>query len=99
MENLQRTIETKIRPVLQSHEGDIELVEVTADGFVKVRLTGACSACPGAQQTISEVVETALRESCPDVKGVVLVTQVNQDLIDMALKILRKDKGGNEGQH
>ena len=99
MENLQRTIETKIRPVLQSHEGDIELVEVTADGIVKVRLTGACSACPGAQQTISEVVETALMEACPEVKGVALVTQVDQELIDMALKILRKDRKNNAGQH
>jgi Fe-S cluster biogenesis protein NfuA len=99
MENLQRAIETKIRPVLQSHDGDIELVEVTADGIVKVRLTGACSACPGAQQTISEVVETALREACPEVKGVALVTQVDQELIDMALKILRKDRKNDAGQH
>ena len=99
MDRLQKVIETKIRPVLQAHDGDLELVEVTADGFVKVRLTGACSACPGAQQTISEVVETALKEACPEIKGVIPVMQVEQELIDMALKILRKDKGGNEGQH
>ncbi len=99
MDMLQKVIEAKIRPVLQSHNGDIELVEVTAEGYVKVRLTGACAACPGAQQTISEVVETALREVCPEIKGVIQVTQVNQDLIDMALKILRKDRDGNDGQH
>ena len=99
MEELQKVIEAKIRPVLQAHNGDIELLEVTADGFVKVRLTGACAACPGAQQTLSEVVETVLREACPEIKGVIPVTQVNQELIDIALKILRRDRSGNDGQH
>lgn len=99
MDVLQKVIEAKIRPVLQSHNGDIELVEVTTDGFVKVRLTGACAACPGAQQTISDVVETALREACPEIKGVIPVMQVDQELIDLALKILRKGRNGNAGQY
>jgi Fe-S cluster biogenesis protein NfuA len=94
MDMLQSAIKAKIRPVLQAHGGDIELVEVTADGFVKVRMTGACAACPGAQQTINEVVETALREACPEIKGVIPVMQVDQELIDMALKILRRDRSG-----
>lgn len=97
MDVLQKVIEDKIRPLLQSHNGDIELVEVTADGFVKVRLSGACAACLGAQQTLSEVVETALREACPEIKGVVPVAQVDQELIDMALKILRRDRTGHDG--
>jgi len=99
MDKLQKVIEDKIRPVLQAHNGDIELVEVTADGVVKVRLTGACAACPGAQETISEVVETALKEACPEIKGVVAVMQVDQELIDLALKMLRRDKRSNDGQH
>lgn len=99
MEMLQKVIETKIRPVLKAHGGNIELVEVTADGWVKVKMTGACSACPGAQQTISEVVETALKEVCPEIKGVVAVTQVSQELIDEALSILRRGKLGHESLH
>ena len=90
MEQLQKVIAEKIRPLLQSHGGDLELIEVTADGFVKVRLVGACSTCPGAQQTLSELVETAMKEVCPEIKGVVAVTQVSQSLIDEALAILRK---------
>lgn len=97
MDALQKVIEAKIRPVLQSHNGDIELVEVTAEGFVKVRLTGACAACPGAQQTLNELVETALREACSEIKGVVPVAQVDPELIDMALKILRRDRTGHDG--
>ena len=97
MEKLQQVIETKIRPVLQTHGGDLELLEVTADGLVRVRLVGACASCPGAQQTLNELVETALKEACPEVKGVVAVTQVNRQLIDEALAILRKGAHPNAG--
>lgn len=90
MKKVADIIETKIRPVLNGHQGDIELVEITADGVVKVRLTGACAACPGAQQTMIEVVETNLINFCPQIKKVVLVNQVSNDLIKQALKILRK---------
>lgn len=93
MENIALIINEQIRPSLNQHQGDIELVEITDDGFVKVRLTGACAACPGAQQTLSEVVEARLKESCPEIKGVLPIFQVSDELISQALKILRK--GGN----
>jgi len=92
MEKISEIIERKIRPALNAHNGDIELIEVTEDGFVKVRLMGACATCQGAQQTMNEVVETALREVYPEIKGVIAVHQVSDDLINQALKILRKDK-------
>ena len=92
MQELIRIIEEKIRPVLNAHNGDLELLEVTADGYVKVRLTGACAACPGAQQTLSEVVEARLKEACPDIRGVIPVHQVSDDLISQALAILRRSR-------
>jgi len=88
---IEKVIEEKIRPVLQAHQGDVEFLEITADGFVKVRLTGACATCPGAQQTLSEVVETELQEAFPELKGVIPVFQVSDELINEALKIIRKD--------
>ncbi len=91
MQRLQQAIAAKVRPMLAAHNGDIEIVEVTADKFVKVKLTGACATCPGAQQTISEVVETALKEVCPELQGVILVHQVSDDLIKQALRLLRKE--------
>ncbi|THB66357.1 MAG: NifU family protein, partial [Desulfovibrio sp.] len=42
----------KIKPVLQADGGDVELVEVTDNGIVKVRLTGACKGCPMSQMTL-----------------------------------------------
>ena len=97
MEKLQQVIEAKIRPLLQRHGGDLELLEVSAEGLVKVRLIGSCATCPGAQQTLSELVEAELKEACPEVNGVVAVTQVNQRLIDEALAILRKGQRENAG--
>lgn len=90
MKRVEEILAQKVRPVLNAHNGDIELLEVTPDGYVKVKLTGACSACPGAQQTLSEVVEAALKEACPEIKGVIPVFQVSNDLIQAALKLLRK---------
>ena len=90
MQKIQEIITQKVLPVLQKHEGGLELVEVTPDGYVKVKLTGACSACPGAQQTVSEIVETALKEACPEIKGVIPVHQVSDELINTALAMLRK---------
>ena len=62
-----------IRPNLQSHGGDIELVAVDEDNTVRVRLQGACSGCPGAQQTLKMGVERLLKEKLPEVKEVVAV--------------------------
>ena len=54
-----------IRPNLQSHGGDIELVDVDGD-FVTVSLRGACSGCQSSQTTLKEYVEKKLREQVID---------------------------------
>jgi len=60
----------EIRPQLQADGGDIELLEVTGDGMVRVRLQGACSGCPGAAMTLKALVESLLKRRVPEVKGV-----------------------------
>ncbi len=60
----------KIRPNLQADGGDIELVDVTPDGIVKVRLQGACHGCPGAAMTLKMGVERALKKLVPEIKSV-----------------------------
>ena len=62
-----------IRPNLQSHGGDIELVGVDEDNAVRVRLQGACSGCPGAQMTLKMGVERLLKEQVPQVREVIAV--------------------------
>lgn len=63
----------KVRPTLQADGGDVELVEVTPDGIVKVRLTGACGGCPMSQMTLKMGIEKILKEEVPEIKEVVAV--------------------------
>ncbi|MDD5773658.1 MAG: NifU family protein [bacterium] len=63
----------KIRPMLKADGGDIELVEVTSDGKVKVKLTGACGCCPMSQMTLKNGVEKILKKEVPSVKEVIAV--------------------------
>jgi Fe-S cluster biogenesis protein NfuA len=91
-DKVEEVISQKIRPILRADQGDVALLEITFDGFVKVKLTGACATCPGAEQTVSDVISAELMGACPEVKGVILVQQVSDDLINQALKILRKNK-------
>jgi Fe-S cluster biogenesis protein NfuA len=60
----------KIRPFLQRDGGDIQLIDVTDDGIVKVQLTGACQGCPMSQMTLKQGVERALIKEVPGVKEV-----------------------------
>ena len=67
----------KIRPVLQRDGGDVELVEVSDDGIVLVRLKGACSGCPGATMTLKAVIENLLVKEVPGVKKVVMIVKMD----------------------
>ncbi len=60
----------EIRPYLQADGGDLELVEVTDDGVVKVRLKGACCGCPMSQMTLSQGVGRELMKMVPEVKRI-----------------------------
>ncbi len=61
----------RIRPYLQSDGGDIELVEISEDFTVKVKLTGACHGCPYSMMTLKAGVEQALINEVPEIKSVI----------------------------
>jgi len=61
----------RVRPYLQSDGGDIELLEVTDDFSVKVRLKGACHGCPYSMQTLKAGVEQAIMKEVPEIKRVI----------------------------
>ena len=63
----------EIRKVLQRDGGDLELVDITEDNQVQVKLQGHCVGCPGAQMTLNMVVQQILQEAVPEVTGVVNV--------------------------
>jgi Fe-S cluster biogenesis protein NfuA len=62
-----------IRPALQGHGGDVQLVGVDGDNTVRVRLQGACQGCPGATMTMKMGIERILKERVPEVKQVIAV--------------------------
>lgn len=61
----------KVRPHLLADGGNVELVDVSEDGIVKVRLTGACGSCPMSTMTLQYGVKKAIMDSVPEVKDVI----------------------------
>lgn len=59
-----------IRPFLQKDGGDVELVEVTNDNVVRVRLLGACESCAMKTMTLRAGIEEAVKNAIPEVKSV-----------------------------
>ena len=68
-EKVEKVLE-KIKPSLQADGGDVELIEVTEDGIVKVELQGACAGCPMSQLTLKNGIEKKMKEEIPEVKEV-----------------------------
>ncbi|WP_027369660.1 NifU family protein [Desulfovermiculus halophilus] len=68
-ERVESILET-IRPQLQADGGNVELVEVTEDNVVRVRLQGACAGCPMSQMTLKNGIERVIKEKIPEIKAV-----------------------------
>lgn len=63
----------RIRPALHSDGGDVELVEIDDEGFVYLNMMGACGGCPMSTATLTLGIENELRNSVPEVEGVITV--------------------------
>ncbi|GHT38556.1 NifU family protein [Endomicrobiia bacterium] len=68
-EKVEKTLES-VRPHLQADGGNVELIDVTEDGIVKVKLTGACGSCPMSAMTLQYGVTNAIKQAIPEVKEV-----------------------------
>ncbi len=69
IEEVKQALE-EVRPHLRVDGGDVELVDISDDGVVKVRLTGACSGCPMSTMTLKWGVENYLKKKIPEIKAV-----------------------------
>lgn len=72
-ERIKKALDS-IRPYLQADGGDVELVNVSKDGIVQVKLLGACSSCPMSQMTLRAGVERALIREVPGIRRVEAVS-------------------------
>ncbi|MDR2192207.1 MAG: NifU family protein [Endomicrobium sp.] len=59
-----------VRPGLEADGGNVELIDVSEDGIVKVKLVGACGSCPMAAMTLQYGVTNAIKQAVPEVKEV-----------------------------
>ncbi len=87
---IENIIETEIRPQLQAHGGDIELLGVSDGGKVRVRLIGECATCPASHLTLENLIEAVLKEKVPGVAEISVTQSVSDELIQDALRLLRK---------
>ncbi|MDD2190255.1 MAG: NifU family protein [Eubacteriales bacterium] len=92
---ITKVLKEKVDPLLASHFGGAVLTAFEND-IAYIKLTGECSSCPSAQYTIEDVVKGIIMEEIPEVKDVVLDTSVSDDILEMARKILNKEKGKPE---
>jgi Fe-S cluster biogenesis protein NfuA len=67
LQKVNAAIDT-VRPYLKADGGDVELIEITDDLVVKVRLTGACDGCPFSMMTLRAGIEQAIRRNVPEIK-------------------------------
>ncbi len=68
-ENVEQILDL-IRPAVQQDDGDVELVNVTAEGVVEVRFLGACVGCPSSAITLQQGIERTLKQHIPEVTAV-----------------------------
>jgi Fe-S cluster biogenesis protein NfuA len=79
----------KVRPYLQSHGGDVELLGVE-EGRIRLRLEGSCNGCPGSAMTLRSSIEEAIDEAAPDRAGLEVVGVVAPPSPETPLVALRR---------
>ncbi|MGW9565720.1 NifU family protein [Prescottella equi] len=75
VETRVRTALDSVRPYLGSHGGDVELVDVTDDGVVRLRLLGSCHGCPSSAVTLQLAVEGAVQAAAPETTAIEVETE------------------------
>ena len=65
-QRLKETIETRVRPYIQMDGGDIEILELTPEKVLKIRLSGSCVGCGSSSMTLEYGVQNILFEEFPE---------------------------------
>lgn len=69
----------KVRPQLESHDGDVELVAVVPPDEVRIRLLGSCDGCSSSSTTLELGVKDAIREACPEITKITLAPKTRPE--------------------
>ncbi|MBU6455806.1 MAG: NifU family protein [Cyanobacteria bacterium REEB67] len=76
-----------VRPALATHGGGVRLVAVEPPAIAVISLTGACNGCPASAMTLSEGVEKAIREHCPEVTEIKKIVGSSQPASEIPVDI------------
>jgi Fe-S cluster biogenesis protein NfuA/nitrite reductase/ring-hydroxylating ferredoxin subunit len=68
-QRVERALES-VRPYLGSHGGDVELLGVSEEGTVRLRLLGSCDGCPSSSVTLKLAVEGAIEAAAPEIVAI-----------------------------
>lgn len=88
---VEKILDENVRSYMDSHGGNIKVISIL-DGVVKVLLLGHCSGCPSARLTIEDLVKTELVQNVPGVTDVILESNISEDMIELAKKILKGNR-------
>jgi Fe-S cluster biogenesis protein NfuA len=77
LERVEESLDT-MRPYLKDDGGNVEVVGITDEMIVQVKLLGACSNCPQSFMTMKAGIEEAVKRSVPEIKGVIAVNIMEQ---------------------
>lgn len=72
IEKIEASLDT-MRPYLQDDGGNVEVVGITDEMILQVKLIGACSTCPQSYMTMKAGIEDAVKRAVPEIKGVVAI--------------------------
>ncbi len=89
IEKIEYVLDTYIRPKLSEHYGNVEIVDYK-NGTLRVKLTGKCSNCPSAKYTVEDIIENQIKEHISEIKEVVLIESISDELLDFAKQLLKR---------
>ena len=72
LDKIEASLDT-MRPYLKDDGGNVEVVDVTDEGVLRLRLIGACSTCPQSFMTMKAGIETAVKQAVPEIKSVIAI--------------------------
>ncbi|MDR1785559.1 MAG: NifU family protein [Spirochaetaceae bacterium] len=95
LDKIETVLDERIRPLLRQHNGDAA-IESLEEGVLRVRMIGGCVGCPSAVSEIEQLAGEEITSRFPEVRSVVVITGVSDELIEAARALLRQKHTGQK---
>ena len=89
-DKVESVLKEKVEPALAEHFGGAKITELTDDGILYIKMTGACGTCPAAKEELEGSIKDTVIQACPEIADVRLDDTVSQDMLDFAKQLLKK---------